>query len=94
MPFANFKVPAGTLDAEQKEKIVHRATELYVEIYGERARGGTMVLVEEVADGGWGIGDHVLTLAALQQGGDSAPAQEPAPASASATDPDTPDLAA
>lgn len=69
MPFANFKVPAGSLDAEQKEKIVHRATELYVEIYGERARGGTMVLVEEVADGGWGIGDHVLTLAVLQGGG-------------------------
>ena len=65
MPFANFKVPAGTLSAAQKETIVHRATELYV----ERARGGTMVLVEEVADGGWGIGDHVLTLAMLQEGG-------------------------
>jgi hypothetical protein len=36
MPFANFKVPAGTLTAEQKELI------------------------------GWGIGDHVLTLAMLQ----------------------------
>jgi len=68
MPFANFKVPAGTLDAQQKEKIVHRATELYVEIYGERARATTLVLVEEVPDGGWGIGDHVLTLAMLQQG--------------------------
>ncbi|WP_194926115.1 tautomerase family protein [Catenulispora pinisilvae] len=68
MPFANFKVPAGTLDAEQKAKIVHRTTELYVEIYGERARGGTMVLVEEVADGGWGIGDQVLTLAVLRAG--------------------------
>ena len=71
MPFANFKVPAGTLDNEQKEKIVHRATELYVEIYGERARATTLVLVEEVADGGWGIGDHVLTLAMLQAGGSS-----------------------
>jgi 4-oxalocrotonate tautomerase len=71
MPFANFKVPAGTLSAEQKETIVHRTTELYVEIYGERARGGTMVLVEEVADGGWGIGDHVLTLAMLQEGSGS-----------------------
>ena len=69
MPFANFKVPAGTLDAAQKEKIIHRTTELYVEVYGERARGGTMVLVEEVADGGWGIGDHVLTLAVLNGGG-------------------------
>ena len=67
MPFANFKVPAGTLSAEQKELIVHRATELYVELYGERARASTMVLVEEVADGGWGIGDHVLTAAMLSE---------------------------
>ena len=69
MPFANFKVPAGTLTSEQKEQIVHRTTDLYAEIYGERARANTMVLVEEVADGGWGIGDHVLTLAQLQEGG-------------------------
>ena len=37
MPFANFKVPEGTLTAEQKELIVHSVTDLYVEIYGERA---------------------------------------------------------
>jgi 4-oxalocrotonate tautomerase len=65
MPFANFKVPAGTLTAEQKERIVHRTTDLYAEIYGERARPNTMVLIEEVADGGWGIGDNVLTRAML-----------------------------
>ncbi|GAA4616632.1 4-oxalocrotonate tautomerase family protein [Actinoallomurus liliacearum] len=67
MPFANFKVPAGTLDEQQKKQLVTRATDLYAEIYGERARANTMVLVEEVADGGWGIGGHVLTLAQLQQ---------------------------
>jgi 4-oxalocrotonate tautomerase len=66
MPYANFKVPAGTLTAEQKELIIHRTTELYAEIYGERVRPNTMVLVEEVADGGWGIGDRVLTLAVLR----------------------------
>jgi len=65
MPFANFKVPAGTLTAEQKDQIVTRTTDLYAEIYGERARANTMVLVEEVADGGWGIGGEVLTLARL-----------------------------
>ena len=68
MPFANFKVPAGTLTPEQKELIVTRTTDLYAEIYGDRARGNTMVLVEEVADGGWGIGGDVLTLAKLQAG--------------------------
>ncbi|MFI2205083.1 tautomerase family protein [Streptomyces sp. NPDC020192] len=67
MPFANFKVPAGSLDEQQKELIVTRTTELYVEIYGERARAATMVLVEEVTDGGWGIGGGVLTLAKLQE---------------------------
>ena len=61
MPFANFKVPAGTLTTEQKELIVHRTTDLYAEIYGERARPATLVLVEEVPDGGWGIGDQGST---------------------------------
>lgn len=68
MPFANFKVPANTLDEKQKQQIVIETTELYVRIYGERARANTMVLVEEVADGGWGIGGEVLTLAKLAAG--------------------------
>ena len=79
MPFANFKVPAGTLSAEQKEAIVHRATELYVEIYGEQVRTNTLVLVEEVADGGWGMGDVVLTLAKLSGAGDAEPPAGDAP---------------
>ncbi|MFI9569183.1 tautomerase family protein [Streptomyces rishiriensis] len=65
MPFANFKVPAGTVTAEDQKKIVERTTELYAEIYGERARPNTVVLVEEVADGGWGFGGTVLTAAML-----------------------------
>lgn len=68
MPFANFKIPAGTLTAAQKERIIHRTTDLYAEIYGEHVRPNTMVLVEEVTDGGWGIGDNVLTLAKLRGG--------------------------
>jgi 4-oxalocrotonate tautomerase len=68
MPFANFKVPTGTLTPEQKELLVTRTTDLYAEIYGDRARANTMVLVEEVADGGWGIGGDVLTLAKLRAG--------------------------
>jgi 4-oxalocrotonate tautomerase len=72
MPFANFKVPEKTLSPKQKEEIVNRTTELYVEIYGERARNNTMVLIEEVADGGWGIAGNVLTLAML---GEATPAE-------------------
>lgn len=84
MPFANFKVPAGTLTAEQKELIVHRATDLYAELYGERARPNTMILVEEVPDGGWGIGDQVLTLAMLQASALQAPEPQASALQASA----------
>ncbi|GAA3504712.1 4-oxalocrotonate tautomerase family protein [Streptomyces prasinosporus] len=69
MPFAHFKVPAGTLTPGDKKKIVERTTDLYAEIYGERARATTVVLVDEVADGGWGVGGHVLTAALLNGDG-------------------------
>ncbi|RLL67338.1 tautomerase family protein [Streptomyces sp. Z26] len=66
MPFATFRVPAGSLTLEQKEQLITRTTDLYAEVYGERARATTLVLVEEVTDGGWGIGGEVLTLARLR----------------------------
>ncbi|MFE3826974.1 tautomerase family protein [Streptomyces sp. NPDC059092] len=65
MPFAHFKVPANTVTAADKKKIVERTTDLYAEIYGERARPTTVVLIDEVTDGGWGVGGNVLTAAML-----------------------------
>lgn len=65
MPFANFKVPAGTISEDDKKKIVERTTDLYAEIYGDRARATTVVLVDEVVDGGWGVAGKVLTAAVL-----------------------------
>lgn len=62
MPFANFKFPEGIVDAARKEEIIHRTTELFVEYFGEEVRPYTMVLVEEVVDGGWGRADETLTL--------------------------------
>lgn len=67
MPFANLKVPAGTLSAEQKQDLIAKVTDMYAETFGEGARDNTMVLVDEVADGGWGIRGEALTLAKLQQ---------------------------
>lgn len=54
MPFANFKVPHGTLNETQKEEIIHKATQLYVNYFGEDVRPYTMILIDEVVDGGWG----------------------------------------
>ncbi|MDQ2083508.1 4-oxalocrotonate tautomerase family protein [Xanthobacteraceae bacterium Astr-EGSB] len=66
MPFANYKFPEGALNAEQKEEIIHRTTSMFVEYFGEGVRPYTMVLVDEVADGGWGRADETLTIAKMQ----------------------------
>ena len=65
MPFANIKLPEGVADAARKEEIIHRVTAMFVEYFGERSRPYTMVLVDEVADGGWGRADETLTLAKM-----------------------------
>jgi len=70
MPFANLKIPAGTLTDEQKKHLVDSVTDLYVDVYGERARQNVMVLVDEVVDGGWGMGGHILTKAMLESSGE------------------------
>ena len=79
MPFANLKVPAGTLSAEQKETLVTKVTDVYAEIFGDAVRGNTMVLIDEVVDGGWGIRGEVLTFAKISQPepGDDVPWMEP-----------------
>ena len=67
MPFANYKFPQGTLNAKQKEEIVHKTTSTFAEYFGGDVRPFTMVLIDEVADGGWGREDEVLTLEKMQQ---------------------------
>ncbi|MER9299772.1 4-oxalocrotonate tautomerase family protein [Mesorhizobium sp. M0621] len=62
MPFANFKMPQAALSKAQKEDLIHRTTQMFVDIFGEGVRPYTMVLVEDVADGGYGRADEVFTV--------------------------------
>ena len=62
MPFANIKVPQAALSTEQKAEIIHRITNLFVEYLSEAARPHTMVLIEEVPDGGYGRADAVFVI--------------------------------
>jgi len=62
MPFINIKTPEAALTKAQKAEIVHRATDLLVEYFSEAARPHTMVLIEEVKDGGYGRADEVFML--------------------------------
>lgn len=61
MPFANLKVPADTLTPKSKQVLIDAVTDAYVGVYGERARATVLVLVDEVPDGGWGLGGNILT---------------------------------
>ena len=64
MPFANIKVPQAALSKAQKEEIVRRVTNMFVEYFSEIARPHTMVLIEEVPDGGYGRADEVFVIEA------------------------------
>lgn len=62
MPFANIKVPEAALSRAQKEELVHRMTNLFVDYFSEAARPHTMVLIEEVKDGGYARADEVFVI--------------------------------
>ncbi|MCR4265467.1 4-oxalocrotonate tautomerase family protein [Nitratireductor sp. ZSWI3] len=62
MPFANYKLPQASLSRAQKEDLIHKTTELMVSCFGEVVRPTTMVLIEEVPDGGYGRADEVFVM--------------------------------
>jgi 4-oxalocrotonate tautomerase len=62
MPFANIKVPQGALSIAQKAEIIHHITDLLVTYMSEAARPHTMVLIEDVPDGGYGRADEVFVI--------------------------------
>ncbi|MAC82225.1 MAG: 4-oxalocrotonate tautomerase [Rhodobacteraceae bacterium] len=64
MPFANFKLPQAALSRAQKEELIHRTIDLLASYFGEAARPHTMVLIEEIPDGGYGRADEVFVIPA------------------------------
>lgn len=62
MPFANLKVPQAALSKTQNEEIVHRITSMFAEYFSEAVRPHTMVLIEEVPDGGYGRADEIFII--------------------------------
>lgn len=62
MPFVNIKTPENALSQAQKEELVHRTTDMLAEYFTDAARPHTMVLIEEVKDGGYGRAGEVFIL--------------------------------
>jgi 4-oxalocrotonate tautomerase len=63
MPLIEVKVIEGVFTESQKRQIVQKLTDAMVSIEGENMRSVTMVIVEEVKSGDWGIGGKTLTTA-------------------------------
>ena len=63
MPLIQVRVIEGVFTEAQKRQIVHKLTDAMVSIEGENMRSVTLVIVEEVKSGDWGVGGKPLTTA-------------------------------
>ncbi|MGO8961962.1 MAG: tautomerase family protein [Streptosporangiaceae bacterium] len=61
MPLINVKVIEGVFSSSQRREIVERLTDAMVSIEGEKMRGVTWCVLEEVHSGDWAIGGNALT---------------------------------
>jgi 4-oxalocrotonate tautomerase len=63
MPLIEVKLIEGVFSQEQKQQMITKLTDAMVSIEGENMRGVTVVLVEEVKSGDWGIGGKPMSTA-------------------------------
>lgn len=61
MPYANIKIPAGLLDESQKRELVSGIADALANVFGEGSRATTMILIEDVPDGGFYRANEVIT---------------------------------
>ena len=61
MPLINVKLMEGVFTPKQKQEMVHKLTETMVSIEGETMRPMTLVVLEEVKSGDWGVAGKSFT---------------------------------
>jgi 4-oxalocrotonate tautomerase len=75
MPLIQVRLIENVFSAKQKNEIIEKLTDAMVSIEGENMRGVTLVTIEEVRSGDWGIGGKAMTteaVKALAAGGSAA----------------------
>ena len=65
MPLIQVKVIENVFIPAQKSQIITKLTDAMVSIEGENTRPVTLVLIEEVRSGEWGIGGRAMTTDAV-----------------------------
>jgi 4-oxalocrotonate tautomerase len=63
MPLVEVKVIEGVFSDAQKKEMIRKVTDAMVSIEGENLRELTVVIVEEVKSGSWGVGGQAFTTA-------------------------------
>jgi 4-oxalocrotonate tautomerase len=66
MPLVQVKLIEGVFNEAQKREMVVKLTDAMVSIEGENMRPVTLVVVEEVKSGDWGVGGKTLTTAEVK----------------------------
>src|SRR5207245_474043 len=61
VPLVNVKIIEGVFTASQKQEMIRKLTDTMVSIEGENMRPVTLVVIEEIKSGDWGIGGNPLT---------------------------------
>ncbi len=61
MPLINVKMLEGVFTPKQKQDMISKLTDTMVSIEGDNMRSVTVVILEEIKSGDWGIGDNSLT---------------------------------
>ena len=66
MPLINVKMLEGVFTPTQKKDMIRKLTDTMVSIEGENMRPVTVVVLEEVQSGDWGIAGNSLTTSDAQ----------------------------
>ena len=61
MPLVNVRLIEGVFTPSQKQEMIRQLTDTMVSIEGENMRPVTLVVIDEVKSGDWGIGGNSLT---------------------------------
>jgi len=61
MPLATIKMIEGVFSGDEKQRMIEKVTEAMLSVEGENLRDYTLVILEEVKSGDWGIGGRTLS---------------------------------
>jgi 4-oxalocrotonate tautomerase len=62
MPLVDIKIIEGVFSEEEIKKLIKDVTDVVVSFMGENLRSYTLVVVQEVKSGSWGVGGQAIGL--------------------------------